>query len=114
RQELHVRIPTAEEVRRRASVKAVSVVLQVLPEVVRVVAQAEDAGAARDVGAGNDPVAWPQRPPFAVGYRIRAADGLDDSHVLVAADERVDDVALVVRSGVLLRLAAVSVLVRAA
>src|ERR1700675_3248782 len=98
--------------RRSAAVKAVSVVLQVLAEVVRGSVQAEDAGAARDVGARDDPISRPQRKPFAVGNRIRTAYCLDNSNVLMSADERIGDVALVVRSRVLLRLPAVGVLVR--
>src|ERR1700674_4897936 len=111
RQEIHVLRPTTEEIGRSAAVKAVSIVLQVLTEVVRVSVQAEDADAARDVGARHDPISRPQRTPFAVRNRIGTTYCLDNSDVLVSADERIDDVALVVRSRVLFRLPAVGVLV---
>src|SRR5947209_4844022 len=74
---------------------------------------AEDAVTARDVGRGHDPVARAERPTFAVGYRVRAADGLDHADVLMTADEWVRDFALVVCARVLLRFASVRVLVGA-
>jgi len=50
----------------------------------------------------------------AVAVADLAAGGRDDPHVLVAADERVLEVALVVGAGVLLGLAPIGVLVRPA
>ena len=82
--------------------KAVAVVLQVLAEVVGIVAQAEDACAARHVGSRHDAVAGAQRAPLAVRDRVGAAYGLDHAHVLVAADERIGDVPFVVGARVLL------------
>ena len=88
--------------RRDPGVEAVAVVLEVLAEVVGVVVEAEDAVSARHVGGGHDAVAAPQRPALAVWDGIGPADRLDHADVLVAADERVDDVAFVVGSRVLL------------
>ena len=64
------------------------------------------------VGGRHDPVARAQRPALAVEHL--AADVGHAADVLVAADERVLDLALVRRAGVLHRLAAEGVLVGAA
>src|SRR3989475_9466127 len=112
--QVHVFRPAAEKVRRVGRMQAVAVVLQVLTEVVRVVVEAEDAVTAWDVRGGNDPVAGAQRASFATREGVATSDGLDHSHVLMATDQRIDDVALVIGACVLLRLTAVGVLVRAA
>ncbi len=92
--------------------QAVAIVLHMLAEIIGIVVEAEVAGAAGDVGGRHHPVPDLERHAFAVQHR---APGFNDlAHRLVAADQRIDQVALVRRAGILLALAAKGVLVGAA
>ena len=68
---------------------------------------------ARNVRPGDDAIARRQGTPVA-REGAAGADLLDDSDVLVPADQRVTELSLVRSPCVLLRLAAIGVLVRAA
>src|SRR5690348_18166123 len=92
--------------------QAVAVVLHVLAHVVGIAVAAEMAVSAGDIGGGHDAVAGPERAPLAV--EDLATDGDDLADILVAADERIGQVALMGRAGILLALAAEGVLVGAA
>ena len=92
--------------------QAVAVVLHVLAHVVRIAVAAEMAGAAGDVGTGHDAVADLQRMALAVQHA--ATDRGDLADILVAADQRIGQVALMRRARVLLAFAAERVLVGAA
>ncbi len=111
-QEIHVLGPAAEQVRCRPAMQAVAVILGVLTHVVGVVVAAEMAFPAGDIGGGHDPVAYLQRPAFAVAHL--AAKRHDLADILMAADERVSQVLFLGRAGVLLALATEGVLVGAA
>src|ERR1019366_3870391 len=87
-------------------------VLHVLAQVIRQVVAAEVAVAAGDVGAGHDAVADFQPAAFAVQHG--APNGGDPAHILVAADQRIGEFALVRRAGILLVFATEGVLVGAA
>src|SRR5207245_9438636 len=98
--------------RRSRGVEAVAVILEPLARVIRKSSAAEPALAAGDVRARDDPITRSQR--FSVRGEDVAAGVHDDADVLVTADERILEPALVRRACVLDRLAAEGVLVRSA
>ena len=115
RQQVHQLRPAAEQVRRVGAGERVAVVLERGAQVVRIaLAEAEPAPAAGQVRRRHDPVADRERPAVGVDRRLARPDRLDHAHVLVAADERVGGLALVVGAGVLEALAPPGVLVGAA
>ena len=113
RQEVHVLRPAAEQMRRRAAMQAVAVVLQVLAHVVR------DSRCGRNGSAPQATLApGTMRSPTLSGRPSLSStsppsrDHLAD--ILVAADQRIGEIALMRRAGILLALAAEGVLVGAA
>ena len=93
-------------------VERVAVVLELLAQKVWLVVAAVPAPATGHVCGRNDPIAGPEQ--LAVGGTDFSSRRLDDADVLVPADEWIADLPLVRRPGVLDRLAAERVLVRAA
>jgi hypothetical protein len=92
-------------VRRPGAGQRVAVVPEPGAEEVRVVAETEAAVPARDVRRRHDAVTDRERPAVLVARWLARPDGGDRPDVLVPADERVRGVALVLRAGVLNRLA---------
>src|ERR1700761_1588206 len=82
--------------------QTVSVILHTLAKVVWVAVPAEVANAARHVRRRHDPVADPKFLSLTVKYA--SAERSHGAHVLVPADERVGEVLLMRRAGVLLAL----------
>ena len=112
RQEVQVLGPAAEQAWRAGQVEAVPVILEVLAEVVREVVGTVVAATARDVRSRHHSIADPDLG--AVAREHLSADRRHGPDVLMTADQRVVEVALVLRAGVLPRFAAEGVLVRAA
>ena len=113
--QIHQLRPAAEQVRRLGAGERVAVVLERRAEVVGIaLAETEAAPPAGQVWRRHHPVADRQRPAQLVDRRRPIAQRFDHAHVLVPADDRVGDSALVVGSGVLQALAAPGVLIGAA